>query len=422
MGSPLPPSRLRAHAVHAARVGVFVGPLLVGPWFAAESVAAESFAAMPQGEPAARASTELASEASKQARDQALRRDPRTLPRAAAGAWRTWKSTDPAPEAVRDSFVAGARAYYEGDYAAALAGLYDVLERAPDHPGALYQGAIAHFRLRRYGDCAVLAERFVEVVPGEVGATQVLGHAYYTLGDYELARAHYQRVVAAAPDSVEAWRGLGLSHLRLGAAVEALRALDKALELKPDHADALVWRAQALIDVDRAADALASALRGRELAPFEPRTWFVLGAIFAELDREEDAAAARERFLELNRIEQQVRAQEALLLHEPRAVEPRVRLVRLHVAAGNGQEALENLKRLQVLVPGSLDVALLALESAVALREFAAADAVVAEMEKDFSTSLQAWSAIEAYHRTRGNEDGARRAAGRRAALQAAGR
>ncbi len=355
-------------------------------------------------------------------REAVLRFDPRTLPRAAPGAWKGWSPATPPPDAVIEAFTVGARAYQDGDFAAALANLHDVLRRAPDHPGALYQSAVAYFRLRRYGDCAALAERFVAAAPAEIGATQVLGHALYTLGEYESAKLHYARVVAANAANVEGWRGLGLSHLRLGDPAAGLAALDKALALRPDHGDALVWRAQALVELERPTEALEAALRGRDLSPFEPRTWFVLGSIFAALGRDEDAGAARERFVELNRIEQQVRAQESLLLNDPRAVEPRVRLVRLHVASGDKEGVAENLRRLQRLLPDSLDVGVLALEAHATLNDHPAAESVVAEIERRYPEAPAAWIAIERYWRLRGDEERAGRASDRRKAIGAQGR
>lgn len=356
-------------------------------------------------------------EVTKAERDGALRLDPRELPRGVDGAWAAWGPATPPPEAVRATFVAGVRAYQEGDYAAALAHLHVVLRRTPDHPGALYQAATAYFRLRRYGDCAALAERFLAAAPTEIGATQVLGHAYYTLGEYERALEHYGRVVAASPKSAEAWRGLGLARLRLGDPASAVQALDKALELRPQHGDALVWRAQALIDLGATEQALEAALRGRDLGPFEPRAWFVLGEIFATLGRDSDSATARARFVELSRIDQQVRAQEALLLVDPRALDPRVRLVRLHVLAGDRESVRENIVRLERLAPELVDVELLALEAFAALADHQAAEQVVAQIEKRFAAQPSAWAAIESYWRSRGDEDRARRAADRRKAL-----
>lgn len=403
--------RLRASAASRTARGVVRGVVLAF----ASGLAAHAHQSAPAQPPAA-------SGLDAPAREAVLRFDPRALPRAEQGAWAGWGPATPPPEAVIEAFAVGARAYQEGDFAAALASLHDVLRRAPDHPGALYQSAVAYFRLRRYGDCAVLAERFVAAAPAEVGATQVLGHAYYTLGEYESAKAHYARVVAANPTNVEGWRGLGLSHLRLGDPAAGLAALDKALALRPEHGDALVWRAQALVELERPVEALEAALRGRDLSPFEPRTWFVLGSIFAALGRDEDAGAARARFVELNRIEQQVRAQESLLLTDPRAVEPRVRLVRLHVASGDKESVSENLRRLQRLLPDSLDVGVLALEAHAALSDHPAAESVVAEIERRYPEAPAAWMAIERYWRSRGDDERAGRASDRRKAIGAQAR
>ena len=160
-------------------------------------------------------------------------RDPRSLPVAEEGRWADWSPRTPVSDDHRVLLGAGMAAYGARDYPRALDALYDLLELEPDFPPALYQASTASFRLRRYGDCIELLERFVRVVPREVGATQALGHSLYSLGRYEEARAHYERVLAHNPDSVEAVRGYGLSHLRLGGrargrAAEALARIDAA--------------------------------------------------------------------------------------------------------------------------------------------------------------------------------------------------
>ena len=125
---------------------------------------------------------------------------PRELPRAEPGRWAEWKPDAPIPAEVQAAFARGVEAYHTGDQDTALKELYDVLRRAPDYPAALYQAGIACFRLRRYGDAAELFERFVAAVPSEVGATRVLGHCYYSVGEYRRAAAHYERVRVVASD------------------------------------------------------------------------------------------------------------------------------------------------------------------------------------------------------------------------------
>lgn len=343
--------------------------------------------------------------------DAVLERDPSKLPRAAPDRWRSWKPDDAVAEPLKPALAAGMRAYGEADYTAALASFYALLDREPDYPPALYQAATTYFRLRRYGDCIALLERFLGAVPSQVGATQALGHCYYTLGQYEKARAHYELVVAAAPQSVEAWRGLGLAHMRLGDDAHALECLKKALELKPDHAEALSWYAQLLFDQGHGEEALVPATKARDRAPFEPRNWFLLGQIYGDLGRDSEAKAARERFTELNRIEQSVRAQEGLLLHDPRATEPLRRLVLLQQQAGNLPEVRQALKRLIALTPTELTGYALALQAFHALNDAEGAKAAASEIEKRFATNPDAWQALSDYYAATGDSDRAKKAA-----------
>lgn len=355
------------------------------------------------------------------ARTAALDLDPTTLPKAEAGRWARWNPKDALPEALAGEMQLALAAYQAADYPRALELLVPLLRREPDFPPALYQLGLVYFRMRRYGDGAKALERFVAVVPHELGATQALGHCYYTLGDYGRAQAHYEKVLELSPRSSEAWRGLGLAHLRQGDATRALECLDRCLELRPGHADALLWRAQALFELERPGEALLAVTTGLEGAPHEPRGWFLLAQLQAELGREEDAERSRARFAELSRIEQEVRAQEGLLLYSPRAVEPLRRLVLLHRATRNTREALELLARLLDVVPDELAARILALETCAELAPGVTSDRMAAELEARFPREVQAWSALESYFRSRSDAPRAERAKAKLAEL-AAGR
>lgn len=341
---------------------------------------------------------------------EALALDPGALPRAEAGRWKGWKPSDAIPDEIRAPFDLALAAYREADFQLALAKLHEALARLPDHPAALYQCGTTYFRLRRYGDCAKVLERFLSVVPSEIGATQALGHSYYTLGAYERARDHYRLVLAANRDSTEAWRGLGLSHLRLGELEPALASLDEALERKPDHADAHTWRAQVLLDLGRGKDALAPARRGIELAPHEPKPWYVLAQVLGELGLDDEAEEARARFAELDRIEQDIRSQEGLLLHDPRALAPLERLVELHLATGNASEARRVLARAMRIAPERAELHALGLSAAVVAGDRAKADEIAETLRTRFAASAAAWRSLAAYYRATGDEAKAREA------------
>ncbi len=354
---------------------------------------------------------------SNEERAAALTFDPARLPRAAEGHWSAWKPSDELPLSVRDSMGVALAAYRESDYAAALVHLHGVLAREPDFPAALYQLGVTHFRLRRYGDGAKAFERFLAAAPGELGATQGLAHCYYSLGDYPRAQAHYERVLAVAAASAEAWRGLGLALLRQGDAQGGLARLDRALELKPDHADALAWRAQALFDLGRPGEALVPLLRSIELAPHEPRPWFLLAQVQSELGREEEAERARTQFRELGALEQEVRAQEGLLLYDPRAIEPLVRLLKLHRASRNSGELRDTLARALRITPLPLELAVEALDSADALGQRDVAVRLAAELEQRFSNTRAAWECLARHFAVVGDAARARQARERAAQL-----
>lgn len=343
-------------------------------------------------------------------RAAALELDPARLPRAPEGRWREWKPTDKLPDSVHDTLGRAFTAYRESDYAAALVHLHAALAREPDFPAALYQLGVTHFRLRRYGDGAKAFERFLAAAPGELGATQGLAHCYYSLGDYARAQAHYERVLAVAPTSAEAWRGLGLALLRQGDASGGLARFARALELKPEHADALAWSAQALFELGRTGEALVPLLRSIELAPHEPRPWFLLAQVQSELGREDEAERARTRFRELGAIEQEVRAQEGLLLYDPRAVEPLARLLKLHRAARNLAGLGEVLARAVRLAPRTLELQSESLEAADALGQRELGAQLAAELEQRFATVRAAWEALARHFAAVGDEPAAERA------------
>lgn len=327
-------------------------------------------------------------------------RDPQTLPRASAGRWSAWQPTDPMPDALRAPMVAGTRAYLEGDYATAVATYWNLLEREPDFPNALYQLGVTYFRLRRYGDCARTFERFLAAVPSAVGATQALAHSYYSLGDYERALEHYQAVLAADATSVEVLRGYALCHLRLGRLERALELFDACLEKSPEHLEARFWRAQTLFDLGRVEEALEAGKAARELDPFDPRAWFLLSQAYFALGDEAAADEAQTRFSELNLHAQKVRTLEGLLLYEPRRMDLWRRLVDVERSAGNAAGAREALERCIRALPRDLSARVFAMGTLRDLGERERAVQVAEGLERDFAEVPEAWLALRDFYGT----------------------
>ncbi len=341
---------------------------------------------------------------------RALLRDPRALPFAAMDRWTKWGPKDEVPAELQLDLRAGMRAYTAGDYAASLAFFYRLLDREAEYPPALYQGGLCYFRLRRYGDSAAMLERFVHAAPQEIGASQALGHCYYSLGDYERARAHYLKVIATSRSSPEALRGLALCELRLGNPARALELLDEVLALRPDHADAHSWRAQILFDEGESEKALTSAERARDLEPWEPRAWFMLSRIYFELDRTAEAEEARKRFDFTSRLAQQVRQQEGLLLHDPARVDVWAQLISLQRSGGNKSGVRDAVQHLAALGPRDARTALLVIDAFEWLGESVRARGAARHAEAVVGTEKSAWEWLADFYRRTGDVPGAERA------------
>ncbi len=339
-----------------------------------------------------------------QATPNATERNPAQLPRAQPQRWKDWTSRSETPEALREDLVEIVRAYREQKYLPALERCWLALEREPDFPAALYQLAVVYFRLRRYGDCQAVFERFLECVPHELPATQALGHCYYSLGDYARALEHYRKILEQDPAaSIEVSRGLALSHVRLGRLEEGLALLEGVLLEKPDYADVHNWRSQVLYDLERSEEALQAAEKARQLEPFEPRGHFLAAQALRDLGRVEEAETAQARFLELNEVEQKVRTLEGRLLFDPNQRELLLRLVSLHQAVANKSGVREALARLLRLEPKSLETRLFALQALMRASAVEEAKDLAPTIERDFGQEVEAWRALRDFYGTIGD-------------------
>lgn len=207
--------------------------------------------------------------------------------------------------------------YDRGDYPGAFRSSEAALLVAPDFPPSLLLLGTTAFRLRRHGDAKAALERFLEVAPGELWRTQVLGHALYSLGEYPAAVTHYRRVLGAFPTSSEARRGLALALYREGEDREALSELEALVKDAPDSASAWAWLAQVRFDLDDLEAALEAAQRSIELDGFDPRAAYVASRALFDLGREAEAEAMEQRWSELTAARSEIDALRNRLLFEP---------------------------------------------------------------------------------------------------------
>ncbi len=190
----------------------------------------------------------------------------------------------------------------------------------------------------------------------------------------------------------------------------ALELLSKVLELRPDHADAHAWCAQILFDAGDTKSALVHAERARDLEPWEPRPWYLLARMYGELDRQDDAEKAHTRFETASRIEQQLRQQEGLLLHDPARADVWKELIALQRTGGNRQAVREALPHLAGVAPAEPQMALFLVDAYEWLGEKDRALSAARKAESVAGSDKKTWMWLADFYRREADVEGAQRA------------
>jgi protein O-GlcNAc transferase len=190
--------------------------------------------------------------------------------------------------------------YAQRQWSAAEPICRDILDRQPDHPGALTLLGIMMAQTGRAPEAAGLFERAVRCTPRNAEAHNNLGNALRDLGRSRDALSCYERAVALEPRYAEAHYNRGVALHELKENVAAVLSYDRAIALRPDYAAAWNNRGTALRDVARFDEALQSyeraiAARADYAAAHNNR-----GAILHRLERYDEALESIDRAIDLN--------------------------------------------------------------------------------------------------------------------------
>ncbi len=133
----------------------------------------------------------------------------------------------------------GSRAHEEGRREEADRRYREVLERAPEHPAALYRLAMLAFEGRRGNECVALLERAHAAEPENPEYPFRLGHVLALMNRPADAVPHLKNAARLAPGAFEIEIKLGALHHRLGHREQALAAFQRAALLRPRLGNAL---------------------------------------------------------------------------------------------------------------------------------------------------------------------------------------
>jgi Tfp pilus assembly protein PilF len=155
----------------------------------------------------------------------------------------------------------------EGRTAEAQETYTEILRLQPEHAAALLFSAVIALDASEPLRASVLAQRAIDVEPGNAAAHLCLGHALSRRGRAAEALASFDRALALVPDApgVQLHRGNALKDLRRFE--RALEAYAAALAAEPAAPIALTNRGNVLAELGKRAEALASYDQAIAAAP-----------------------------------------------------------------------------------------------------------------------------------------------------------
>jgi protein O-GlcNAc transferase len=136
---------------------------------------------------------------------------------------------------IDEAYRAAIRLHQDGKEADAARLYDDVLDRRPDHYGALHLKGVLALQAGKYDDAVALIERSLAIEPKHGLALSNLGVAYRSLGRLDDAVAALRRALALEPNSPLALANLGQALNRSGEIAESVVYNRRALALRPNQ-------------------------------------------------------------------------------------------------------------------------------------------------------------------------------------------
>ena len=205
----------------------------------------------------------------------------------------------PAAAALQAKLNQGMALHRQGKLADAERCYGEVLQRQPEHFGALHLLGVIARQTRRTERAVELIKRAIGLNPKVAEAHSNLGNALMDLKRSAEALASYDRAIALKPDYAEAHYNRGNALMDLTRPAEALASYDRAIALKPDFAEAHSNRGNALRDLKRPAEALASYEKAIALKPDDAAAHNNRGTALRDLKRPEEALASYDKAIAL---------------------------------------------------------------------------------------------------------------------------
>jgi putative PEP-CTERM system TPR-repeat lipoprotein len=213
--------------------------------------------------------------------------------------------------------------------------LRNALQKAPNHPEALYLVGVEYLRAGNFRAAAVILKRSLDQKYDPIKVAPPLCKSWLGLGEFE--RALEQARIDSGPDlgtRAEFATLRGLALIGLGRFDEGREQLAGALALQPGFPDALLAQARLAAAEGKYDDAAGLLERVIAASPGNADAWMLKGDL-ERWRKQPGAPATYQKVLEL----------------DPENVTARINIASMHVGAGELDAAQEELGRAQKLAP-----------------------------------------------------------------------
>ncbi len=250
-------------------------------------------------------------------------------------------------------YTRGMRAIQLGLYDEAIDAFQQVLQLNPQNPEA-YCELGAAYRLKEKTDDALEAYLYALELPASPRTHGVahlcLARLYHSQGRFADAENHGQHATNLLPRNAESFFRLADTYVQRGKLALAKRVYQQALALDANLAPVYQGLGKIAFLQGRLEEAAQHYQKSLTIAPYHTETHYNLGLIYRCLGQRSDGDVAKQNFGEAKNLlssfqrvktyNDQTNRYRRLLLEQPTALEPRIKLAEAHIEMGNPKDAI----------------------------------------------------------------------------------
>ena len=254
-------------------------------------------------------------------------------------------------------YARGMRAMQLGLYDEAIDAFQRVLQLNPQNAEAHCElGAVYRFKEKTNDsiDAYLRALELPASPPTHGVAHLCLARIYHSQGRFIDAEKHGQHAVDLLPKIAESFFRLADTYVQRGKLALAQQAYQQALTLDANLAPVYQGLGKVAFLQNRLVEAGQYYRKALTIAPYHAETYYNLALVYRRLEQNSEAKNLMTSFQQVKTYNKQTNRYRRLLLEQPTALEPRMKLAEAHIEIGNREEAIRAYQIATALHPKTL--------------------------------------------------------------------